>query len=160
MGKTLIIAEKPSVAGDITKALPGTFKRTKTHYESKDYIVSYAIGHLVSIGFPEVIDPKYQKWNLGNLPILPEQFPLTVLPNTKSQFNALSKLIRRRDVDVIVNGCDAGREGELIFKYILKHAHTRSVDGKTILRLWLQSMTMDAISSFFISISFLVPSEK
>ncbi len=145
MGKTLIIAEKPSVAGDITKALPGTFKRTKTHYESKDYIVSYAIGHLVSIGFPEVIDPKYQKWNLGNLPILPEQFPLTVLPNTKSQFNALSKLIRRRDVDVIVNGCDAGREGELIFKYILKHAHTRSVDGKTILRLWLQSMTMDAI---------------
>ncbi len=145
MGKTLIIAEKPSVASDITKALPGTFKRTKTHYESNDYIVSYAIGHLVSIGFPEVIDPKYQKWNLGNLPILPEEFPLTVLPNTKSQYNALSKLIRRRDVDVIVNGCDAGREGELIFKYILKHAYTRSVDGKTILRLWLQSMTLDSI---------------
>ena len=145
MGKTLIIAEKPSVAGDIVKALPGTFKRSKTHYESNDYIVSYAIGHLVSIGFPEEIDPRFQKWSLDNLPILPETFPLTVLPNTKSQYNALSKLIRRRDVDVIVNGCDAGREGELIFKYILKKAFTKSVAGKSIRRLWLQSMTLNAI---------------
>ncbi|MBW1749852.1 MAG: DNA topoisomerase III, partial [Deltaproteobacteria bacterium] len=145
MGKTLIIAEKPSVAGDIVKALPGTFKRSKTHYESNDYIVSYAIGHLVSIGYPEEIDPKFQKWSLDNLPILPETFPLTVLPNTKSQYNALSKLIRRRDVDVIVNGCDAGREGELIFKYILKKAFTKSVAGKSIRRLWLQSMTLNAI---------------
>jgi DNA topoisomerase-3 len=145
MGKTLIIAEKPSVAADIVKALPGTFKRSKTHYESNDYIVSYAIGHLVSIGYPEEIDPKFQKWSLDNLPILPETFPLTVLPNTKSQYNALSKLIRRRDVDVIVNGCDAGREGELIFKYILKKAFTKSVAGKSIRRLWLQSMTLNAI---------------
>ena len=145
MGKTLIIAEKPSVAGDIVKALPGTFKRSKTHYESNDYIVSYAIGHLVSIGYPEEIDPRFQKWSLDNLPILPETFPLTVLPNTKSQYNALSKLIRRRDVDVIVNGCDAGREGELIFKYILKKAFTKSVAGKSIRRLWLQSMTLNAI---------------
>jgi len=145
MGKTLIIAEKPSVAGDIVKALPGTFKRSKTHYESNDYIVSYAIGHLVSIGYPEEIDPRFQKWSLDNLPIVPETFPLTVLPNTKSQYNALSKLIRRRDVDVIVNGCDAGREGELIFKYILKKAFTKSVAGKSIRRLWLQSMTLNAI---------------
>ena len=145
MGKTLIIAEKPSVAADIAKALPGSFKRSKTNFESKDYIVSYAIGHLVTIGFPEEIDPKYQKWNLSNLPILPEVFPLTVLPNTKTQYNALSKMIRRRDVDVIVNGCDAGREGELIFKYILKHAWTKSVASKSIRRLWLQSMTMNAI---------------
>ena len=145
MGKTLIIAEKPSVAADIVKALPGTFKKSKTHFEGSDYIVSYAIGHLVSIGFPEEIDPKLQKWTLDNLPILPEEFPLTVLPNTKTQYNALSKLIRRRDVDVIINGCDAGREGELIFKYILKHAYTCSVAGKSIRRLWLQSMTLDAI---------------
>jgi DNA topoisomerase-3 len=145
MGKTLIIAEKPSVAGDIAKALPGTFKRSKTHFESRDYIVSYAIGHLVSIGFPEEIDPKYQKWNLANMPILPEKFPLTVLPNTKTQYNALSKLIRRRDVDVVVNGCDAGREGELIFKYILKHAWTKSLERKSFRRLWLQSMTLNAI---------------
>ena len=145
MGKTLIIAEKPSVAGDIVKALPGKFTRSKTHFESDDHIVSYAIGHLVSIAYPEEINPDFQKWTLDNLPILPEQFPLTVLPGTKAQYNALSKLIRRRDVDVIVNGCDAGREGELIFKYILKQAATRSVEGKQIRRLWLQSMTQDAI---------------
>ena len=145
MGKTLIIAEKPSVAADIVKALPGKFTKSKTHFEGGEYIVSYAIGHLVSIGFPEEIDPKFQKWTLNNLPILPEEFPLSVLPNTKTQYNALSKLIRRRDVEVIVNGCDAGREGELIFKYILKHAYTRSVAGKSIRRLWLQSMTLDAI---------------
>ncbi len=145
MGKTLIIAEKPSVAADIVKALPGKFKRSKTHYESDDYIVSYAIGHLVSIAYPEEIDPKYQKWSLDTLPILPEEFPLTVLPDTKAQFNALCKLIRRRDVSVIVNGCDAGREGELIFKYILRQAASRSTANKTVKRLWLQSMTMDAI---------------
>lgn len=145
MGKTLIITEKPSVAADIVKVLPGKFKRTKTHYEGGDYIVSYAIGHLVSIAYPEEVNPVYKKWTLDNLPILPEPFPLTVLPGTKSQFNALSKLIRRRDVEVIVNGCDAGREGELIFKYILKMASTRSVKSKSVRRLWLQSMTGGAI---------------
>ncbi len=145
MGKTLIIAEKPSVAADIVKALAGKFTKSKTHFESDQYIVSYAIGHLVSIAYPEEIDPKFQKWGLDNLPILPDEFPLAVLPNTKTQFNALSKLIRRRDVSVIVNGCDAGREGELIFKYILKQAATKSVEKKSIQRLWLQSMTMGAI---------------
>ncbi len=145
MGKTLIIAEKPSVAADIVKALPGKFTNAKTHYESDTHVVSYAIGHLVSIAYPEEINPELQKWTLDNLPILPEEFPLAVLPETKAQFNALTKLIRRRDVEVIVNGCDAGREGELIFKYILKQAHNRSVEQKRILRLWLQSMTLDAI---------------
>ncbi len=145
MGKTLIIAEKPSVAADIVKALPGKFTNAKTHFESDAYVVSYAIGHLVSIAYPEEINPAFQKWTLDNLPILPEEFPLAVLPETKAQFNALSKLIRRRDVEVIVNGCDAGREGELIFKYILKQAHNRSVENKRIKRLWLQSMTLDAI---------------
>jgi DNA topoisomerase-3 len=145
MGKTLIIAEKPSVAADIVKALPGKFTNAKTHFESDAYVVSYAIGHLVSIAYPEEIDPAYQKWSLDNLPILPEEFPLAVLPETKAQFNALTKLIRRRDVEVIVNGCDAGREGELIFKYILKQAYNRSVEQKRIQRLWLQSMTLDAI---------------
>lgn len=145
MGKTLIIAEKPSVAADIVKALPGKFTNAKTHYESDEYIVSYAIGHLVSIAYPEEINPELNKWTLDNLPILPEEFPLAVLPDTKAQFNALTKLIRRRDVEVIVNGCDAGREGELIFKYILKQATNRSVEHKRVQRLWLQSMTLDAI---------------
>ncbi len=145
MAKTLIIAEKPSVAADIVKVLPGSFKRSKTHYEGDDFVVSYAIGHLVSIAYPEEIDPAYKKWSLATLPILPDPFPLTVLPGTKSQFNALARLIRRRDIVEIVNGCDAGREGELIFKYIMKMAATRSVTGKPIRRLWLQSMTPDAI---------------
>lgn len=145
MGKTLIIAEKPSVAADIVRALPGKFTKSKTHFEGDEYIVSFAIGHLVSIAYPEEINPEYQKWSLDTLPILPEDFPLAVLPETKAQFNALTKLIRRRDVDVIVNGCDAGREGELIFKYILKQATNRSLGHKKIKRLWLQSMTLDAI---------------
>lgn len=145
MDKTLIIAEKPSVAADIAKALPGKFNRTKTHFESDEYVVSFALGHLVSIAYPEEIDPRFQKWSLDNLPILPDDFPLTVLPDTRSQFNALQKLIRRRDVPTIVNACDAGREGELIFKYILWEASSRSVENKKILRLWLQSMTLDAI---------------
>lgn len=112
--KTLIIAEKPSVAGDLAKVLPGKFKKTKTHYESDSYIVSYAIGHLVTIKYPEEIDPKYKSWSLANLPILPEEFPLKGLQGTKGQLNALQKLIRRRDVTEIINACDAGREGELI----------------------------------------------
>ena len=145
MGKTLIIAEKPSVAADIVKALPGKFTRAKTHFESDDHIVSFAIGHLVGIAYPEEIDPALQKWSLDNLPILPEEFPLAVLPDTKAQFNALNKLIRRKDVEVIVNGCDAGREGELIFKYILRQAANRTLAGKQVKRLWLQSMTLDAI---------------
>ena len=145
MGKTLIIAEKPSVAADIVKALPGKFSKVKTHYESEDYLVSFAIGHLVSIAYPEEIDSRYQKWTLDNLPILPEEFPLAVLSETKTQFNALAKMIRSREVDTIVNACDAGREGELIFKYILRQAATKAVEGKKVKRLWLQSMTLDAI---------------
>jgi DNA topoisomerase-3 len=145
MDKTLIIAEKPSVAADIVKALPGKFTKTKTHFESDQHIVSFALGHLVSIAYPEEIDPRFQKWSLENLPILPTDFPLNVLPDTKTHFNALQKLIRRRDVTEIVNACDAGREGELIFKYIMMLTTNRSVEGKRIHRLWLQSMTLNAI---------------
>lgn len=147
--KTLIIAEKPSVAADLAKALPGRFKRTKTHFESKDYIVSYAIGHLVSICYPEEIDEKYKKWNMALLPILPKKFPLKGLPSTKGQLNSLQKLIRRRDVTRIINACDAGREGELIFKYILNYVWNSSVAKKSFKRLWLQSMTNDAIKAGF-----------
>jgi DNA topoisomerase III len=143
--KTLIIAEKPSVAGDLVKVLPGKFKKTKTHYEGESYLVSYAIGHLVSICYPEEIDQRFQKWDMENLPILPESFPLKGLPGTKGQLNALQKLIRRKDVTEIINACDAGREGELIFKYILKYVWNTSVARKSFKRLWLQSMTSDAI---------------
>ena len=145
--KTLIIAEKPSVAADIVKVLPGKFTRTKTHYEGDRYIVSFAIGHLVSICYPEEIDPAYQKWDIGKLPILPETFPLKELPDTRGQLHALQKLIRRKDVGEIINACDAGREGELIFKYIIQYVWNSSVAQKTLRRLWLQSMTSEAIKS-------------
>ncbi len=152
MSKSLIIAEKPSVAADIVKALPEKFKKLKNYFESDSYVVSYAVGHLVSIVFPEEIDSRFQKWSLDNLPIIPEEFPLTALPGTKSQLNALQKLIRRRDVTEIINACDAGREGELIFKYILKFTSTRTVRAKKVRRLWLQSMTREAIREGFASL--------
>ncbi|MGB3212247.1 MAG: DNA topoisomerase III [Desulforhopalus sp.] len=150
--KTLIIAEKPSVAADLTKVLPGTFKKEKTHFESDAYVVSYAIGHLVSICYPEEIDPIYQKWDMNNLPILPDTFPLKGLDGTKGQLNALQKLIRRKDINRIINACDAGREGELIFKYIIKYVWNNSVAKKSFKRLWLQSMTADAIKIAFASL--------
>jgi len=150
--KTLIIAEKPSVAADLAKVLPGKFKKSKTHFESENYIVSYAIGHLVSICYPEEINPAYQKWDMNTLPILPEAFPLKGLDGTKSQLNALQKLIRRKDVVQIINACDAGREGELIFKYIMRYVWNNSVARKTFKRLWLQSMTADAIKKAFASL--------
>jgi DNA topoisomerase-3 len=150
--KTLIIAEKPSVAADITKVLPGKFKKEKTHYEGDQYVVSFAIGHLVSICYPEEIDPAYQKWNMDTLPILPETFPLKGLDGTKGQLNALQKLIRRKDITEIINACDAGREGELIFKYIIKYVWNNSVAKKVFKRLWLQSMTADAIKKAFASL--------
>ncbi|MCK5667162.1 MAG: DNA topoisomerase III, partial [Thiotrichaceae bacterium] len=150
--KTLIIAEKPSVAADLIKVLPGTFKKEKTHFEGPAHVVSYAVGHLVSICYPEEIDSQYQKWNLESLPILPESFPLKGLPGTKGQLNALQKLIRRKDIKEIINACDAGREGELIFKYIIKYVWNKSVAKKSFKRLWLQSMTTDAIKNAFNSL--------
>lgn len=147
--KTLIIAEKPSVAADLAKVLPGKYKKNKTHFEGDKYVISFAIGHLVAISYPEEIDPKYQKWNLQDLPILPEQFPLKKLPNTKGQLNALQKLIRRKDISAIVNACDAGREGELIFKNIVRFVWNNSVAHKSFKRLWLQSMTSEAIRKAF-----------
>ncbi len=150
--KILIIAEKPSVAADLAKVLPGKFKKEKTHFEGDNYVVSYAIGHLVSICYPEEIDPAYQKWGMDNLPILPDSFPLKGLDGTKGQLNALQKLIRRKDITEIINACDAGREGELIFKYIIKYVWNSSVAKKSFKRLWLQSMTTDSIKKAFSSL--------
>lgn len=147
--KTLIIAEKPSVAADLAKVLPGKYKKSKTHYEGERYVISFAVGHLVAICYPEEINPKYQKWNLQDLPILPETFPLKKLPDTKGQLSALQKLIRRKDITEIINACDAGREGELIFKNIVRYVWNNSVAKKSFRRLWLQSMTSDAIRKAF-----------
>ena len=149
-GKTLIIAEKPSVALDLVRVLgQKNFKNEKTHYESDTTIVSHAIGHLVEIADPKEIDERYKKWEMSTLPMLPKTFPLVATPATKGQLSALSKLIKRKDVTTIVNACDAGREGELIFFYILDYVLKGKFTGKTIKRLWMQSMTPAAIKEAF-----------
>ena len=147
--KTLIIAEKPSVAGDIVKALPGKFEKKDDYYESEDYVVSFAIGHLVSIATPKDMDERLKAWTLDNLPIIPEKFAIAPLPKTKGQLSTLGKLIRRKDVKEIINACDAGREGELIFRYILQYVGETKPVKAGIKRLWLQSMTKNAIQEGF-----------
>jgi len=149
-GKTLIIAEKPSVAADLVKVLGAkSFKKGTGVYESDTTIVSHAIGHLVTIADPKDIDERYKAWDMKTLPMLPEKFPLVATPSTKSQLSIVSKLIKRKDVTTIVNACDAGREGELIFFYILDYVLKGKFTGKTIKRLWMQSMTPAAIKDAF-----------
>ncbi|MCF0223165.1 MAG: DNA topoisomerase 3, partial [Fibrobacter sp.] len=149
-GKTLIIAEKPSVALDLVRVLgQKNFTKGNGLYESDTTIVSHAIGHLVEIADPKEIDERYKKWDMNNLPMLPEKFPLSANPQTKSQLSILSKLIKRKDVTTIVNACDAGREGELIFFYILDYVLKSNFKGKVLKRLWMQSMTPAAIQEAF-----------
>ena len=147
--KTLIIAEKPSVAGDIVKALPETFEKHDAYYESPGFVVSFAIGHLVSIANPKDMDERLKAWTLDNLPIIPEKFQIAALPKTKTQLSTLAKLIRRKDVKEIINACDAGREGELIFRYIVQYVSETKPVKAGIRRLWLQSMTKTAIEEGF-----------
>jgi len=144
MGKTLIIAEKPSVAGDIARALGG-FKKTGEFFENDRFLISSAVGHLVELAAPEGVEVKRGKWNLENLPVLPEEFDLKPIEKNEARFNLLKKLIRRRDIDALINACDAGREGELIFRNLVKLAGA----PKPLQRLWLQSMTPQAIRTAF-----------
>lgn len=147
--KRLIIAEKPSVAADIVRALPEKFKKEDTYYEGPSTLVSFAVGHLVTLATPKEMDEKHKSWSLQHLPILPEKFMIKALPRTKGQLNTLAKLIKRKDVEEIINACDAGREGELIFRYILQFVSETKPVKKTIRRLWLQSMTQDALRQGF-----------
>jgi DNA topoisomerase-3 len=144
--KTLVIAEKPSVARDIVGALPGSFDEHKNFYESDDYVVTFAVGHLLELSDPEDYDPAWKSWKLDNLPIIPTEFK--VRPRDKksaTQLNLIHKLLKRTDVDRVVNACDAGREGELIFTHIYE---TSDVD-KPVDRLWINSMTKAAIRDGF-----------
>lgn len=151
--KTLVIAEKPSVALDIVRALTpksGKFEKHDEYHENEHYIVSSAVGHLVEIAAPEGQDPKRGKWSFANLPVLPTHFDLQPIDKSKGRLNALVKLIRRKDVETVINACDAGREGELIFRLILQYAQpARGKFEKTVKRLWLQSMTPEAIRDGF-----------
>jgi DNA topoisomerase III len=144
--KKLVIAEKPSVARDLTGALPGTFENNESFYESEDTIITFAVGHLVELTDPEDYDEKFKKWRMADLPIVPEEFRLR--PRDKKaekQLKVIHKLLKRDDVDRVVNACDAGREGELIFAYIYE---TSGVD-KPVERLWISSLTKTAIKEGF-----------
>ncbi len=147
MSKQLIIAEKPSVATDIARVLGG-FSKHDEYFESDDYVLSSAIGHLVQIAIPEEFEVKRGKWSFANLPVIPPHFDLIPIEKTESRLKLLTKLLKRKDVTGIINACDAGREGELIFRYIAQHAGTK----KPIQRLWLQSMTAGSIKDGFKSL--------
>ena len=148
MAKSLVIAEKPSVARDLAAALPGSFKESKdkTHLVGEEYVITWAIGHLVGLAEPDAYDPKLKKWRFADLPILPERFKL--VPNdekAKKQLRAIHKLMKSDEIERVVNACDAGREGELIFAYVYETANT----DKPVDRLWLSSMTKGAIQEAF-----------
>lgn len=153
MSKTLVIAEKPSVAQDIVRALTpiaGKFDKYDDYFESEHYVVTSAVGHLVEIQAPEEFDVKRGKWSFAHLPVIPPHFDLKPVDKTKSRLAAVVKQAKRKDVTQLINACDAGREGELIFRLIEQYAGgAKGGLGKPIQRLWLQSMTPQAIRDGF-----------
>ncbi len=148
MSKSLIIAEKPSVANDIAKAIGG-FTKHAEYFESADYVLSSAVGHLVEIAMPEEEEVKRGKWTFAHLPAIPSYFALRPIEKTEARLKVLLKLIKRKDVGTLINACDAGREGELIFRYIVQYAKAK----QPIRRLWLQSMTQGSIRDGFNSLA-------
>lgn len=153
MNKSLIIAEKPSVAQDIVRALgttAGKFEKHAEYFENERYVVTSAVGHLVEIKAPEEYDVKRGKWSFAHLPVVPPHFELAPIDKAKSRLNAVVKLVKRKDIGELINACDAGREGELIFRLIVQYAGSekKPID-KPIKRLWLQSMTPQAIREGF-----------
>ncbi len=148
MTKSLIIAEKPSVAQDIVRALTptaGKFDKHDEYFENDKYLVTSAVGHLLEIKAPEEFDVKRGKWSFANLPVIPPHFELNPIDKSKGRLNAIVKLVKRKDVSELINACDAGREGELIFRLIQQHAKSKH----PVKRLWLQSMTPAAIREGF-----------
>jgi len=142
--KKLIIAEKPSVAADLARALGG-FAKKGEYYESKDFVLSSAVGHLLELALPASHDVKKGKWSFARLPVIPPHFDLAPIAKTEPRLNVLLRLLKRKDVAGVINACDAGREGELIFRYIMQHARSK----KPVERLWLQSMTPTALREGF-----------
>jgi DNA topoisomerase-3 len=146
MGKTLVIAEKPSVGRELTRVLPGPFTKHEGYLEAPDYIVTWAVGHLVQLADPDEYDDRFKKWRMADLPIVPDRFKLVVRDErSKKQMNVVKRQLDLDDVDLVVNACDAGREGELIFAYLYEKAGSR----KPVQRLWLNSMTPAAIKEAF-----------
>jgi DNA topoisomerase-3 len=150
MAKTLVLAEKPSVGRDLTRALPGQFAKHEGYLESDAHVITWAVGHLVQLAEPDEYDPKFKKWRMVDLPIVPDEFRLEVRDEQRSrkQMNVITRLLQRKDVEDVVNACDAGREGELIFAWTLEKSGAR----KPVRRLWLSSMTTGAIKQAFSSL--------
>ncbi|MEE2702626.1 MAG: DNA topoisomerase 3 [Myxococcota bacterium] len=144
MGKALVITEKPSVARDIVAALGG-FQEQDGFWEREDYVITFSVGHLLELLGPEALDPKYKSWTLDTLPIIPDEFKLSPKSGTSERVRTIKKLLARPDIDGVINACDAGREGELIFREIVEYLEST----KPIQRLWLQSMTQNAIRTGF-----------
>jgi len=144
MSKTLLVAEKPSVGQDLARVLPGPFKKQEGYLEGPDHTITWAVGHLVQLAEPEAYDPKFKSWRMADLPIVPERFKLVVRDErSRKQMSVVTKQLARDDVGEVVNACDAGREGELIFAYLYEKAKAK----KPVKRLWLNSMTNAAMRS-------------
>src|SRR6201982_620279 len=142
MGKTLVIAEKPSVGRELTSVLPGPFTKHEAYLEGPEHIVTWAVGHLVQLADPDEYDDKFKKWRMADLPIVPDRFKLVVRDErSKKQMNVVKRLLGRDALDLVVNACDAGREGELIFAYLYEKAGSK----KPVKRLWLNSTTAAAL---------------
>ncbi|HET9642717.1 MAG TPA: DNA topoisomerase III, partial [Burkholderiaceae bacterium] len=152
MSKSLIIAEKPSVAQDIVRALTpvaGKFEKHAEYFENERYLVTSAVGHLVEIKAPEEFEVKRGKWSFAHLPVIPPHFELAPIEKAKTRLNAVVRLVKRKDITELINACDAGREGELIFRLIVQYAGIDKKNPKPVRRLWLQSMTPQAIRDGF-----------
>ncbi|KLK22651.1 DNA topoisomerase [Streptococcus agalactiae] len=144
MEHILVIAEKPSVAISIAKVI-GATKKKDGYYEGNGYKVSWCVGHLIQMANPDAYDEKYAKWNISDLPIIPKQYKFEVAKATKKQFNILKKLMNDKDIDTVINACDAGREGESIFRLVYNEAKCK----KKMQRLWISSMEDSAIKEGF-----------
>ena len=146
MSKTLVIAEKPSVGRDLARVLPGPFAKQEGYLEGPDHVLTWAVGHLVQLAEPDEYDAKYKKWRMADLPIVPSKFKLVVRDErSKKQMSVVTQQLGREDVEEVVNACDAGREGELIFAYLFEKARSK----KPVQRLWLSSMTKAAMERAF-----------
>ena len=146
MPKTLVIAEKPSVGRDLARVLPGPFAKHEGYLEGPEHVLSWAVGHLVQLAEPDEYDAKFKKWRMADLPIIPDKFKLVVRDErSKKQMSVVTQLLRRDDVEQVINACDAGREGELIFAYLYEKAGSK----KPVQRLWLSSMTKAAMERAF-----------
>ena len=150
MSKTLVIAEKPSVGRDLARVLPGPFaKQDEGWLEGPEYVITWAVGHLVQLAEPDEYDAKYKRWRMPDLPIVPKKFKLVVRDErSRKQMSVVTAQLGREDVSLVVNACDAGREGELIFAYLFEKAKAK----KPVQRLWLNSMTTAAMKSAFASL--------